>query len=170
MADNSGSRDRAFEALDFIINVLKEHEQTLDKSIHELATVVEQRAGSSVSDAKVEKIEQKIDGLQKELAKIAGSLSNPSRVQSAPVSHQDSPVNAAQVVSPPIVQGMPSMVLNCKQWGDFRILAMHPQILSFSIRENEKIFQVEAVKGSQIYTYTGELPTWLDNHDLKINE
>ena len=50
MADTSGSRDRAFEALDFIINVLKEHEKTLDNSIRALAKVTEQRGSSGVSE------------------------------------------------------------------------------------------------------------------------
>jgi hypothetical protein len=41
MSENPSSRDKALEALDFIINILKEHEQTLDESIGELATVTE---------------------------------------------------------------------------------------------------------------------------------
>ncbi len=160
MAENSGSRDRSFEALDFIINILKEHEQTLDKSIQELATVTERRGSSGVSEVKVEKIEQKIEGLQKEIARLAGYLSNQPKASLAPLSHQDPTVKAAPVISPPIIQEMPSVVLNCKQWGDFQLLAMHPQTLSFSIKENEKVFQVEAVTGNQIITYTGELPSF----------
>ena len=31
MADNPGSRDRSLDALDFIINVIKEHEQNLEQ-------------------------------------------------------------------------------------------------------------------------------------------
>jgi len=33
MADTSGAKDKSFEALDFIINVLKEHEKSLDQSM-----------------------------------------------------------------------------------------------------------------------------------------
>lgn len=42
MARNSQSKDDALAALDFIVNVLKEHEKDLDKLINELATVTEQ--------------------------------------------------------------------------------------------------------------------------------
>ena len=42
MSENPGSKDKSLETLDFIINVLKEHEMNLDKTIDELSTVVEQ--------------------------------------------------------------------------------------------------------------------------------
>ena len=56
-----------FKALDFLMNVLKEHEQTLDESIHELATVAEQMGNTDALKTKVESAEQKIDNLQKEI-------------------------------------------------------------------------------------------------------
>jgi hypothetical protein len=160
MAENPNSRDRSFEALDFIINVLKEHEQTLDKSIQELALVTERRESSSVPAAKIEKIEQKLDVLQKEVAKLMGYLTTQSKIPSAPSSPLEPTTKTTPTASPPIIQGMPSVVLNCRQWEDFHLLAMHSQTLFFSIKENEKIFQAEAVKGSQIITYTGVLPSF----------
>ena len=42
MSKNPQTKDDALEALDFIVNVLKEHERDLDKLINELATVTEQ--------------------------------------------------------------------------------------------------------------------------------
>jgi len=160
MAENPNSKDRAFEALDFIINVLKEHEQTLDKSIQELATVTEQRGSSSVPEAKIEKIEQKLDGLQKEVAKLIGYLATQSKNQPAPSSPLEPTAKTTPTVSPPILQEMSSVVLNCRQWEDFHLLALHSQTLSFSIKENEKIFQAEAVKGNQIITYEGTIPSF----------
>jgi len=160
MAENPGSRDRYLEALDFIINVLKEHEQALDKSIQELETVTNQRASSGVSEVKVEKIEQKLEDLQKEVARLVGSLSNVPKSPSTPLSQQDPTAKLPPAMSPPIVQGTPSVVLNCKQWEDFQLLALHSQILFYSIKESDKVFQVEAVKGNQIIAYTGELPSF----------
>jgi hypothetical protein len=159
MAENPNSRDRSFEALDFIINVLKEHEQTLDKSIQELATVTEQRGSLSVPEAKIEKIEQKLDSLQKEVAKLIGYLTTQSKTPSSPSSPLEPTAKTTPNVSPPIIQGMSSVILNCKQWEDFHLLAMHSQTLLFSIKENEKIFQAEAVKGNQIITYAGTIPS-----------
>jgi len=58
--------------------------------------------------------------------------------------------------------------LRCKQWEDFQTLAYQAQTLSFLYRDAEKTFQVDALKDSQIVTYSGELPkptsllkTWL---------
>ena len=160
MAENPGSRDRYLEALDFIINVLKEHEQALDKSIQELETVTTQRANSGIPEAKVEKIEQKLEGLQKEVARLVGYLSNAPKPQPAPLSQQDSIAKVSPATSPPIVQGTPSVVLNCKQWEDFQLLAMHSQTIFYRINETNRVFQVEAVKGNQIITYTGGLPSF----------
>ena len=108
----------------------------------------------------VEEIEQKLDGLQKEVAKLVGYLSNQPKTSLAPPTQQYPSVKPAPVESPATVQVMPSMVLNCRQWGDFQLLAMHPQTLSFSINEADKVFQAEAVKGNQIITYTGSLPSF----------
>jgi hypothetical protein len=160
MAENPNSKDRSFEALDFIINVLKEHEQTLDKSIQELAIVTERRESSSVPEAKIEKIEQKLDVLQKEVAKLMGYLTIQSKIPSALSSSLEPTTKTTPTASSPIIQGMPSVVLNCRQWEDFHLLAMHSQTLFFSIKENEKTFQAEAAKGNQIITYTGTIPSF----------
>jgi hypothetical protein len=42
MSKRPQSKDEALEALDFIVNVLKEHEKDLDRLINELGTVTEQ--------------------------------------------------------------------------------------------------------------------------------
>jgi hypothetical protein len=52
----------------------------------------------------------------------------------------------------------PPVILRCKQWEDFQTLAVQAQTLSFMVKEAEKTFQVDALKGNQIITYSGELP------------
>ncbi len=64
MAKNPQSKDEALEAVDFIVNVLKEHERDLDKLINELATVTEQLGDTGELGDKVEKVEEKITTLQ----------------------------------------------------------------------------------------------------------
>jgi hypothetical protein len=59
MAKNPQQKDEALEALDFIVNVLKEHERDLDKLINELATVTEQMGDTSELSGKVDKVEEK---------------------------------------------------------------------------------------------------------------
>ena len=179
MSKNHGSRDKYLEALDFIINVLKEHEQILDKSIHELATVTEQIGDIDVLTGKVEKVEEKINYLQTEVTNLISGLSNvPREALQAEVKEQEPLVLETSAVSLPVVQSGGSLILHCKQWGDFEVLAIHAQNLSFNFKEleKEKAFQAIAIKGNQIIKYTGVLPnfsiilkTWL-SRQLEIAE
>ncbi len=75
MSKNPQSKDEALEALDFIVNVLKEHERDLDKLISDLATVTEQMGDTSELTGKVDKVEEKFNGLQKEVANLIGYVS-----------------------------------------------------------------------------------------------
>ncbi len=157
MAKNPQSKDDALEALDFIVNVLKEHEKDLDKLINELATVTEQMGDTSELNAKVEKVEGKIDILQKEVANLAGYLSNsPKEALPAAVAKEQS--SEVAPAAAPGAAGMSSVILHCKQWEDFQVLAFKAQTLSFSYKEEEKVFQADALKGNQIITYSGALP------------
>ena len=167
MAKNPQSKDDALEALDFIVNVLKEHEKDLDKLINELATVTEQIGDTSELNSKVETVEIKIDTLQKEVTNLVSFYVSSGPKDALPVAsikEQLSEVAPTATAS----AGVPSMILRCKQWEDFQVLAAKAQTLSFSYKEEEKIFQADALKGSQIITYIGALPkfssilkTWL---------
>jgi ABC-type Fe3+-citrate transport system substrate-binding protein len=157
MADTPGSRDKALEALDFIINVLKEHEQNLDESIGELETVTEQVGKIDEINRKVEEFDQKISILQKEITSLVSIISNsPKEAFSAPVKKSES--HTATTPSLSAVQGSSPMNISCKQWSDFQVLTIHAQSLSFSIKEIDKTFQVNALKNNQIIVYNGPLP------------
>ncbi len=155
MAKNPQSKDEALEALDFIVNVLKEHERDLDKLISELATVTEQIGDTGELSGKVGKVEETISSLQKEVANLAGTIGNaPRQTPVAQAIEQSAP---AALVTPVAVQG-PPMVLHCKQWEDFQGLAAGAQTVSFSYKEDEKVFQADAVRGNQVITFSGALP------------
>ena len=172
MTKNPQSRDDALEALDFIVNVLKEHEKDLDKLIGELATVTEQMGDTGELNSKVEKVEGKIDALQKEVANLIGALSGAPKqsFEGTGLVALDQP----SILPSSSVENLwngPSIVLHCKQWEDFQILAAKTQTLSFSYKEEEKVFQANALKGNQIITYSGGLPKlsdilkmWLSKH------
>ncbi len=178
MSHKPQSKDEALEALDFIVNVLKEHEKDLDKLIGELATVTEQIGATSELTGKVEKIEQNVTGLQSEISNLINCLSiqstqSPSsatsridrETASAPNIREMKPAEnitepqhvAAPIMQPNLIPTTP-VILRCKQWDDFQSLAFQSQTMSFMVKEADRTFQVDALKGSQIVTYTGELP------------
>jgi hypothetical protein len=161
MAESPDSKDKALAALDFIINVLKEHEQNLDKSIDELATITEQIGEIDTFGSKMEKIDEKINNLQKEVTSLIGYLSNqPKETLSTVMKKQEPQAQVTPVESSKVIQSEPPAVILCKQWEDFQAQAVNAQTLSFSIKEEEKLFQVDALKGNQLITYSGILPNF----------
>jgi hypothetical protein len=154
MSRRSPSKDEALEALDFIVNVLKEHEKDLDKLINELGTITERLGDTGEFSGKIEKVEERLTTLQNEIANLITYLSVP---REAPTTGQQPPEQKVATVQPKEARG-PPVILRCKQWEDFQTLAYQAQTLSFLYRETEKTFQVDALKDNQIITYSGELP------------
>ena len=171
LVKNPESKDDALEAVDFIVNVLKEHEKDLDNLIGELATVTEELGKNGKLSDKVEKFEEKIETLQKEVTKLINLISNlPESVpkEALLTSDKEHAIEPACAAPAMAIQSGPSLILQCKQWEDFQTLAFHAQTLSFSYKEDEKDFQANALKGNQIITFSGALPkfsfilkTWL---------
>ncbi len=164
MSKKPQSKDEALEALDFIVNVLKEHEKDLDRLINELGTVTERIGETGELSNKVEKVEGKINGLQNEVANLINYLSTspkeahvPAPVKTPEISASAAPSNIQSPATSSIQIG-PPVILRCKQWEDFQNLAQQSQTMSFMFKEAEKAFQVDALKGNQIITYSGELP------------
>jgi hypothetical protein len=152
MSKRPQSKDEALEALDFIVNVLKEHEKDLDRLINELGTVTASLGETGELSTKVEKVEERIGGLQNEISSLINYLSTSPREAPALTETQK-----AEVVQASMVHG-PPVILRCKQWEDFQTLAFQAQTLSFMVKEAEKTFQADALKGNQIITYSGEIP------------
>jgi hypothetical protein len=152
MSKKPQSKDEALEALDFIVNVLKEHEKDLDRLINELGTVTAALGETGELSSKVEKVEERIGGLQNEISSLINYLSTSPR--EAPVLTEE---QKAEVVQASIMHG-PPVILRCKQWEDFQTLAFQAHTLSFMVKEAEKTFQVDALKSNQIITYNGEIP------------
>jgi hypothetical protein len=152
MSKKPQSKDEALEALDFIVNVLKEHEKDLDRLIGELGTVTEALGETGELSCKVEKVEERISSLQNEISSLASYLSaSPREIPVVTSPRETGVVQASVVQSPPVI-------LRCKQWEDFQTLACQAQTVSFMYKDAEKTFQADALKGNQIITYSGELP------------
>jgi hypothetical protein len=171
MSRKSPSKDEALEALDFIVNVLKEHEKDLDRLINELGTITEKLGNTGEFSGKIEKVEERLTTLQNEIANLITYLSVSHETPTLPIQiPQPTQTQKTEETQPPQAREThgPPVILRCKQWEDFQTLAYQSQTLSFLHREAEKTFQVDALKNNQIITYSGELPkptlllkTWL---------
>jgi len=173
MSKKLPSKNDALEALDFIVNVLKEHEKDLDRLINELGSITERLGDTGALSGKIEKVEERLTTLQNEIANLITYLS--ASHEAPPVLTQLTQEQKPETSQVRAVQG-PPVILRCKQWEDFQTLANQAQTLSFLYREAEKTFQVDALKDNQIITYSGELPkqipllkTWLSKQ-LNIPE
>jgi len=132
------SKDEALEALDFIINVLKEHEKDLDRLINQLGTITESLGETGEITTKIDKVEERLTTLQNEITSLVKYISAPRE-------------------APPYIHG-PPVVVKCKQWQDFKILAANAETVSYQFKETEKTFQADALKEGKVLTYTGEFP------------
>lgn len=175
MSKKAPSKDEAFEALDFIVNVLKEHEKDLDRLINELGSITERLGDAGELSGKIEKVEERLTALQNEITGLITYLSTSRETSATALPAPPAPEQRTETLQVKEIRG-PPVILRCKQWEDFQTLAHQAQTLSFLYREAEKTFQVDALKDNQIITYSGELPkptallkTWLSKQ-LEIPE
>jgi len=157
MSEKSPSKDEALEALDFIVNVLKEHEKDLDRLVSELGTVAEQLGETGEFNTKIKQIEDKINGMQSDIGSLVKNISSSPK--------QPSTQNIALSESEPKTETVPFVLskglpiqLQCKQWEDFQTLANQAQTISFTVKEIEKTFQADALKNNQLISFNGEMP------------
>jgi len=150
------TKDEAFEALDFIINVLKEHEKDLDRLVAELSKTTERLGGTGELSEKVTKVEERLSTIQSEISNLINYISSP---REAPTYSQGPPV-----------------IVRCKKWEDFKTLSTNADTVSFLFKETERTFQIDALKEGKVLTYSGEFPqdsklfkTWISK-ELKIPE
>ncbi|UCG36542.1 MAG: hypothetical protein JSV64_08070 [Candidatus Bathyarchaeota archaeon] len=145
MVKKSPSKDEALEALDFIINVLREHEKDLDRLIGELSTITSSLGKTDEMADKMEKVEGRLSTLQNDITGLADTLS------SSPRPRPSTPARASSLRGPPVI-------VRCRQWEDFKALAKAADTVSFLFRETEKGFQADALKNGRVITYSGDLP------------
>ncbi|MEJ2281334.1 MAG: hypothetical protein P8X97_05410 [Candidatus Bathyarchaeota archaeon] len=141
------SSNDALEAVDFIINVLKEHEKDLDGLIGQLGVITESLGETGEITNKIEKIEDRITNLQDEITNLIKHL------------------NAPRDVSSYTIRGT-SVTVKCRQWDDFKNLARGAENVSFLFKETEKTFQADAIVNGKVISYTGEIPN--NNQLLKL--
>jgi hypothetical protein len=151
------NKDKALEALDLIINVLREHEKDLDKLVGQLDNITERFGETNDLTIKIERLEQSLNSLQDNLTHLMNCISN----------SQSTPVNNLRTFS---------IKVKFQEWRDFRALATNAETVSVILGDSEKSFQVCAHKNGRMLSYKGEIPEhilllklWLSN-ELDVSE
>ena len=152
------TKNDALEALDFIINVLKEHEKDLDRLIGQLGIITESLGETGEITSKIENIEDRITTLQDEITNLIKCVGTPKQ---APNTY--APTQTA-------------VTIKCKQWEDFKNMAAGAETVSYIFREAEGSFQADALANGRVISYTGEFPQnssllklWL-SRELDVDE
>jgi len=173
-------RDEALEAIDFIVNVLKQHEKDLDRLIAQLGKVTNRITKKGELPARIDTMEGQLTTLQTEINNLIQLLSTtkeekvPTPPTPAPTPTPQPP-STAQPTQSAYTRG-PPVIVRCKQWQDFKTLAQNAETVSFLYKETEKTFQADALKQNRVFTYNGEIPksgellkVWLAK-ELQITE
>jgi hypothetical protein len=137
------TKNDALEALDFIINVLKEHEKDLDRLISQLGIITESLGETGEISNKIENIEDRISNIQGEITNLIKCVgATPKQVSTyTPSTNLSTPVT-----------------MKCKQWEDFKNMAAGAETVSYIFKESETLFQADALANGKIVSYTGEFP------------
>lgn len=160
MTQKKPSKNDALEALDFIIAVLKEHEKDLDRLINELGVITEKIGDKGENSEKIERVENRLSLIQTELTELIKFLSIPGEKPPAALEKAQAQAQAeakTETTQPAYMRG-PPVIVRCRQWEDFKLLAQGADTVSFLYKDTEKSFQADALKNGRVLTFNGALP------------
>jgi len=159
MSANGESAKR--ELIGFIIKALREHEQEIDQLLLRLTDAkTKQTDINQKLNGKAAHIEQKLTLLKDNLEKLK-AFTEPTQKFNSP-DDPDPPAEANSAVDPSNHSGEASVVVKCLQWEDFQNLAVKADWVTFMLDDEEKTFQVEALKARRLMTYRGNAPVEVD--------
>ena len=137
--------------LDLISNNLREFEKDFKRLIGQFQKIGDSSRLRGDMAEKFEDAKKRLMSVQKEISNVVECLP-----ASAPM-----PNITTTVLGPPII-------IRCKNWEDFKLQASNADSVSFLYKDEERAFQVDAVRGNRVFTYSGQLPngamllkTWL---------
>ncbi len=141
--EDKDDKEGKFEALDFVLGVLREDVNNLGRLVADLEKIASSGGKPGELEGRLDSIETHLASTRAEIANLNSSLSR------EPISKPAAPRES---------YGTP-IVVSCRVWEDFRTLARQADSAAFtSVREDT--FEIGAQKGSRIYKYIGKLPPY----------
>lgn len=122
---------------DFVINALLQHEKTISSLATVLEGILKKLGNVGYLDAEIQEIDASLSNIEKGISNFKLLLSN-----------QKKPANFIGSL----------VTVECKQWEDFRVLAINAEITSFLLNEKENTLQVSAIKDAFMPTCKIDFP------------
>jgi hypothetical protein len=143
------------DALDSIVNVLREQNEIIEKLTDEVGKIISRLQESGGLEG-FEKVEEKIGRVQNDVSNLSRFLSAPS----SEVNDLPTPDPVAVPANAPRIEfaGCQLVVVRCERWSDFLDMASGASTVSFSYRESDKTFEADALKGNRVFAYVGAVP------------
>ena len=141
---------------DFILNSLKRNSDDLNTLLNEVRNIAD-RIGDVCELTTFKRFEEKINSMQNDIRNLAKASS--THFQETQSSQSNADLNNLPRNSPETFEerSMP-VILRFKKWDEFQAFASQPKTVSFSYRESDKAFEVDAVKNNQLLAYVGDIP------------
>jgi hypothetical protein len=125
-----------------IADSFRQHGDGISEALGSLRRTAEVSGSDEDYVRKVKDLEERFSAIRDEASILLSSM-----LPSAPAGTKDE-----QVLGPPVV-------IRCKQWEDFKVQAYGAITVSFLCKPEERAFQVDALKGGNVYTFSGQLPS-----------
>ncbi len=153
--EDKDDKEGKFEALDFVLGVLREDVNNLGRIVADLEKIAGVIGKPNEIGGRLDSIESQLATTRAEIANLISSLARepaPTREPTPPTAKPSAPRESRESYGTPII-------VSCRVWEDFRTLARQADQAAFaSVREDT--FEIGAQKGNRIYKYVGKLPPY----------
>jgi len=129
------------ETLNSVINALEEYNEYLARLVSRLGNITDnlnKLDGTQQSYESIKKAEERISAIETEFSNLIRYFSSLPKASFYPYS--------------------PSLTIRYNKWEDFKTQSTNAKLVSFLLKEKEKVFQVCALKEGKVLVYSGELP------------
>jgi hypothetical protein len=131
-----------YESLDSVISALKEYEEYLGQLVERLRKVTDRLRVEDADEwpKKIKKVEERLFSIETKVSTFLSQISLEEK-------------SAYPYLKP--------LIVRCKNWEEFKSLSSNADVVSFLSEENQKFFQITALKEDKIIIYSGEFPNYI---------
>jgi len=134
-------------SLDFIENSLSENSKDLQELTDEMREISQHLKDINELKAAISRL---TDSLNQSMPQKSGENEMERKPDIPDCKNSSTNMEAVPIKA--------TFVVKCTNWADFESYAKGAQQVVFALRESDKMFEADAVKGNQIIAYLGKIP------------